>query len=404
MRRALYITFDGLLQPLGRSQVVRIVEGLADRGAAEMTVLSLERPEDLQDRDRVAQLGDRLAGAGVRWVSRPYRLGGARNVATNIADATATALDLATDTPFDLVHARSYLGGMVAHALRRTLGSPYLFDMRGYWVDERIEDGRWFTNPTALAIGRRTERALFADAAAVVSLARPAADDIVEGRFGVWNRPIEVIPTCVDPAEFTPQAPPEDLAPKLQDKLVIGYVGSINRSYRHEDAFALAREVLNLRDDAHLLCLTAQLPEARQSLDKLRIGRLRTTVKKVPHEDVSKWLRLIDWGLLLLNEPFAKRGSMPTKLGEFFATGVRPVAYGCNADVVDWVQRAGSGFVADACTPRALRAAAERIANAGKRPRPPQTDVVGDRARQIAMPHFDVERGIDRYVSLYERM
>ena len=127
-----------------------------------MAVLSLEREDDLRDTRRVDALRRELAEAGIAdWMALRYRTPGARNVATNVADATAVALDFVADESVSLIHARSYLGGMVANAVRKALGTPYLFDMRGYWVDERIEDGRWFTHPIAESGARRIERALF---------------------------------------------------------------------------------------------------------------------------------------------------------------------------------------------------------------------------------------------------
>lgn len=397
----LYVTFDGLLQPLGRSQVTRYVDGLTQRGW-RFVILSFERATDLADTNRVAELHAWFAARQIEWIPRTYQQGGARAVAANIAEGTAFALEIAADHDIALTHARSYLGAGVALAVQRTLGVPYLFDMRGYWVDERIEDGRWFTNPAALAVARRAERTMFQHSAAVVSLATPAADDIVAGRFGTWSKPVVVIPTCVDTDEFIPGPPPTNLAPELHDKLVIGYVGSLNASYRFRESFELAKHVLDLRDDAHLLCLTGQPDQVTRELDALRIPRLRRTITSVRHEEIPQWLRLIDWGLMLLHEPFAKRGSMPTKLAEFFATGIRPIAYGCNEDVVDWVRRAGSGIVLDSCTPSALRAAAEEIARRGKRLR--GADPVGERAREITMPHFSAASGVERYDALYRAL
>ena len=55
----LYVTFDGLLQPLGRSQVVRYLERLSDRGW-QFCILSLERAQDLADSERVAALEAKL--------------------------------------------------------------------------------------------------------------------------------------------------------------------------------------------------------------------------------------------------------------------------------------------------------------------------------------------------------
>src|SRR4051794_2842839 len=64
--RAIYVSYDGALDPLGVSQVLPYVSGLAARGIA-MTLITFEKPSrghDASARDGVAR---RLSEAGIRW-------------------------------------------------------------------------------------------------------------------------------------------------------------------------------------------------------------------------------------------------------------------------------------------------------------------------------------------------
>lgn len=398
----LYITVDGLLEPLGRSQVLRYIEKLGERGW-EFAVLSLERSSDLEDVERVGELEEELRRRGVDWIRLEYQQGGARQAAANIVNATVAALDYAASVELTMIHARSYVSGMVAAVLEVLLGVPYLFDIRGYWIDEKLDEGRWFTNPAIHKFARLVERALYRRSAGVVSLATPAAEDIRNGRFGAWNRPLDVIPTCVDPDEFVNGSPvagcvPADVVRALADRLVVGYIGSINSSYQVREGFELFRGVLAEDPRARLLCLTGQVGKLVEMLDEVGIPEHARIVRRVPHEDVAMWLRLVDWGLLLLYAPFSKRASMPTKLGEFFATGVRPIVYGCNDDVRDWAEASGTGIVLRDTTPASLRAAAREIVRLGKSDRA-APDLL--RARDITMSHFSLQRGVERYDRLY---
>ncbi|HEX3597854.1 MAG TPA: glycosyltransferase, partial [Polyangiaceae bacterium] len=348
-RRVLFLTVDGLLQGLGYSQVVRIVEGLAKNGY-RYDIASLERPKDLERIDARAALEARLAAAGVRWFCEPYDTSGsARSAASNIGRlARLVARRTATDD-YGLVHARSYLAAVpsvMALAMRRV---PYLFDVRGYWIDERVEEGRWFTNPVALAVARAAEQAQFRAAAGVVTLTELQAGDLRNGAFGPQRgRPIVAIPTCADYDEFemgrreSYRCVSADVLAKLEGRLVIGFVGSLNRSYLSEEAAKLARLVLDRRTDAFVLALGTQRTEYAGLFARHGIPADRFLVQPVDHREMPEWVSLIRWGILLLDSPFAKRGSMPTKLAEFFAAGVRPIQHGCNAEVSEWVQRAGS--------------------------------------------------------------
>src|SRR6185436_4684249 len=108
------------------------------------TVLSLEKPSDLMDARRVNAMDRWLASHGVRWV-RARHASGARGALLNLSQMLARASLEVQRQGTSLVHARSHLAGLVALGLRQTLDVPYLFDFRGYWIDERLDEGRWFT-------------------------------------------------------------------------------------------------------------------------------------------------------------------------------------------------------------------------------------------------------------------
>jgi hypothetical protein len=400
VKKILYISLDGALEPLGFSQVYRVVEGLGRRGLPYV-LLSLEKPADLADMGRVEELDERLRRAGVTWLRAPYVSGGGgRAAAQNVATLIRHAFVTCARGEVGLVHARGYVPGLAAHALRRTLRVPYVFDARGYWIDERVDEGQWFTTPPRLAAGRLVERNLYAGAAATVSLTQLQADDIASGRFGPnRDRPAVCITTCADFEDFklkdTSTAPAEIRA-RLQGKLVLGLVGSINASYQTDKMIALAKRVLQKRADAHLLVLSAQKEAYRE---RLRDGNpAQVSIERADHRAMPGWLGLIDWGLQLLTpERAAKRASMPTKLAEFLATGVRPVHYGCNNEVDEWVRRTGSGLVLNDLGDAALDEAANAIATRSR------DRASLERAREIAAPHFALASGVARYEELLRR-
>ncbi|NNF29018.1 MAG: hypothetical protein HKN73_17470, partial [Gemmatimonadetes bacterium] len=66
-----YVSYDGLLEPLGASQVLPHVLGLAERGF-RMSVVSFEKDGDLKDLDSVEALDQRLSCQGVDWTRFRY--------------------------------------------------------------------------------------------------------------------------------------------------------------------------------------------------------------------------------------------------------------------------------------------------------------------------------------------
>jgi glycosyltransferase involved in cell wall biosynthesis len=185
---------------------------------------------------------------------------------------------------------------------------------------------------------------------------------------------------------------PETIRRALEGKLVLGIIGSINRSYLVDETLALVAAVLRRDERAHLLVLSGQVGEYQRRLAAVGIDAGRVTLAHADHEAMPEWLSLIDWGMLLLNPSSpAKRASMPTKLAEFLACGVRPVQFGCNTEVSEWVARAGSGLVLPDVAPATLEAAARDISTA------PLAEGVLSRARETARPHFSLAAGLDKY-------
>lgn len=42
-----------------------------------------------------------------------------------------------------ILHCRSYLAGLIGLYCKQKFNSGFIFDMRGFWADERIEGGIW---------------------------------------------------------------------------------------------------------------------------------------------------------------------------------------------------------------------------------------------------------------------
>ncbi len=397
----LYLTQDGLLEPLMHSQVVRVVERLATMGW-RYRIVSLEKARDLADERSVRDLRARFERAGVHWEFEPFDWSqSSRAAANNLGFLTSRAVELARSGRVRGIHARAYVPAVAALAAWNATRLPWVFDARGYWIDERLEEGRWFTTPFRLGVARGLEHQLFTTASGVVTLTELQARE-VEHRFKpLGPRPVRCITTLADfddfvrrPASALTQVPLEQVA-ALRSKRVVAIIGSINSSYLVDETLDLARRILDTGPEMHLLVLSGQREEYARRLAVLGVPETRVTILRAAHDAMPQWLSLVEWCLLLLQpNSIAKRASMPTKLGELFASGVRPIQFGCNEEVSGWVKRAGSGLVLANVSPQTLDEVARLVASSKA------DEAILATARARTKDHFSLEAGAAKYAQL----
>ena len=110
--RVLYITYDGLTDPLGRSQVLPYLVGLSQKGH-RITILSAEK--DGAYRSSHLAVAEMCRNAGLDW--RPERYHKTPPVVATVRDLRTlkrTAVRLHQQEKFQVVHCRNSV-----HASRR---------------------------------------------------------------------------------------------------------------------------------------------------------------------------------------------------------------------------------------------------------------------------------------------
>ena len=153
----IYISYDGMLEPLGQSQVVAYLEQLARDWPVYL--ISFEKERDRKDDKRIAAMHARLNASGIVWSPLAYhKAPSAAATAYDIAVGTATALSILIRHKVRIVHARSYVSAMIALGVKRASGAKFVFDMRGLWADERVDAGLWAKEGALYKAAKAMER------------------------------------------------------------------------------------------------------------------------------------------------------------------------------------------------------------------------------------------------------
>jgi glycosyltransferase involved in cell wall biosynthesis len=390
-----YLSYDGALDPLGRSQVVPLVEGLSLAGVP-MHLLTFEKPERWREASERESLASRLRDAGVRWTPLAYHKR-PNFVATlwDLARAFALLAVPCARRRVRLVHARSYPPALVAWLLWRVFGVPYLFDMRGLYADERVEAGLWRADSRLYRMTKWLERRLLGNAAVVVTLTRASVPILLELErlAGGGPEPV-VVPTTVDLDLFRPSvrrgAPP-----------TLAYFGSVGGWYLVDEMLAFGRAWLEGREDARLLWLVNGLDThlrddllERASRTGVDLGRF--VLASASYESLPGALAEATATYAFIRPAFSKVASAATKVSESFALGL-PVAVNEGVgDSAEVVRRDHVGVVVDLGDRESWRQAVLRLFELSG------SEETTRRCREVARREHCLRSALERYLSLYD--
>jgi glycosyltransferase involved in cell wall biosynthesis len=403
--RVLYLSYDGMTDPLGESQVIPYLEGLARYGH-EIHLVSFEKQERYaKGRDRIARM---LAGCSIRWhplsyTKRPPVL----STVWDVARLRRRALALHRRHGFDLVHCRSYIPAIAGLELKRRHGVRFLFDMRGFWPDEKVDAGAWrLDRPLYRAVYRyfkRLEREALRDADGIVVLSEAGKREMA-GRGGMRSvrAPTLVIPCSVDFSRFDIPPPQERGAMRVSlgipaDALVLTYLGSLGTWYLLDEMLDLFLAVRSARPGTRFLFVTPDDPRAvlRPAAER-GIDPGDIVIRSATREEVPGYLAAADIGISFIRPSPSKVASSPTKLGEFLAVGIPVITNGGVGDVARIVEDARAGILVSEFSPAGYGSAVAEIDRllGLERPR------IRERARQV----YDIDLAIASFAALYERM
>ncbi len=388
-----YMCYDGVLEPLGESQVIAYLELLADDYAIHL--ISFEKPADTARPEHVARMEARLRSSGIDWHPRRYhRHPKILSTLWDMGTAMLLAVRLSLQHNARILHARSILCAAMLYPARLLGRGRFLVDIRGFWADERVDGGMIRANGLVYRVLKIIEKAMLRDADHVITLTRASVPVLREDpRLGRTHAPITVIPTCADLALFSPGERHDT------GSLTIGYAGQIGTWYMLDEMLAFFLAVQRHRPDARLLIVNQhQQDVVRAGIARAGIDPATVEIIGTGRAGMPGYMRRMDAGLALIHPFFSKISSAPTKLAEYLGCGVPVVGNAGCGDMVQIIAEDQVGVAMADTRPETIETAALTLLD--------QLDDPGLRNRCVASArrHFALEDGVARYRAIYESL
>lgn len=390
--KALYLSYDGLTDPLGQSQILPYLLGL-ERLGWEFCIVSFEKPEAFKRLK--GQVEESISTTKILWIPLSYTK--KPPVISTVFDLwrmkrKARQMDL---SPFSVIHCRSYLAMLVGVQLKQH--QRLIFDMRGFWADERVEGHLWPQNSWVYRLiyryFRKKEKGFVQSADAMVSLTNDGIHALEE-RYGTSfdQRKATVIPCCVDTLRFKAKVP--SIAKKdlgfSEDARILIHVGSVGTWYRLDQELVFFKALIAVDSRWRFVILTQDIATAKAVVGKTDLSKEYIFIQSVNYREVPEYLSMAEAAVQFIEPSYAKRASSPVKFAEALATGVPVVANEGIGDVAALLKEAQAGVVVQSWNDL------EELAQQWDHYRFDRSAI-----RDFAVRNFGLEVGVQRYFNVY---
>ena len=392
--KLLFISYDGITDSIGQSQIVPYIKSLSDKGA-DFTVLSFEKKNNFNSSAKM--LDSRVNWKKLRYHKDPPVI----STCYDIITATITGILISVKEKVIVVHARGYVPAMIALILKWLLKVKFIFDMRGLWAEEKIDASLWKKNSFLYKITKYFEKKFIVQSDEIIVLTNKAKETIESSVYGKFKN-IYVIPTCTDMDEFTPRS---SLSAKkklgLNGKFIVIYFGSLGTFYGLTEMLDFI-SVLSKYHIVNPFFLIISNNISNPILETIKFSNIpeeNYRLIQLPYKELKGILPTADISLMFYRRYFSKAGCCPTKFGESLACGLPVVINSGIGDTEDIIARERVGIVVEEFSEFAYKKASEQLLHLLL-----QQDELKKRCRATAEKYFSLTKGTERYWKVYQNL
>jgi glycosyltransferase involved in cell wall biosynthesis len=406
-KKTLYISYDGMTDALGRSQVLPYLEGLGREGYS-ITLISAEKAVPFQqDKLEVSALIEKM---GINWKPVSYtKRPPVISTVWDIFKIRRKAFELYYKESFAIIHCRSYISAFIGLAMKNRFGCRFIFDMRGFYADERVDGQIWpLSNPVFKLVYKyfkKKEKLFLNRADAIVTLTHAAKSEILSWRLKEVNdSKISVIPCCADLDLFNYNNRDEESINDWKSKLninpttfILSYLGSIGTWYMLPEMMDFYKILLQYKPDSVFLFITRDDPnqiyaEARQR----NISKNHIRIQPATRGQVPALALLSHASLFFIKPVWSKKASSPTKLAELMGMGIPVFTNSGVGDVDEVIRQNPLGFLIEGWNSEVYQNAITSFLQLKSFNR--------EMSRQIACENFSLEKGISTFAIIYKEV
>lgn len=390
-KKILYLSYDGVLEPLGSSQVLNYVLGLAK--SYNFILYSFEKPYDLKDTKRVSAVSKIIKNSGIKWIKSIYHK--SPTTLATLYDLFILLSNLILILSFNrigIIHLRGYLLGIPLLILKKFFKFKLIFDMRGFWADEKADRAGWNRSGYKYIFFKAIEKKLLKSADKIITLTDHSREFLVK-EHKVSQKVITTIRTCADENVFKKIKKDED------QTIRFGYLGTLDTAYNFQKVLNFFNLFSQKHKDAYL-DIYSSTPESKimsiaretgfKDLEKISVKFIRDK------KELVSQINNFNVCIFYLNENFSVKASMPTKIGEVLMCGVPIICNRFNDDI-EYLTKQGCGIITNFAKGDIEKVFEFVNPNNNK-------EKLNLKCIEIGKKEFSLKSGLKLYTSIYEEL
>ena len=394
MAKVLYISYDGVLEPLGQSQVLNYLKILSSEH--DIYLLTFEKRTDLTS-NNYQLVFDECKEHGIEWVHLDYHKS-LLGTYVDIIKGLLISTYICFKKKVNIIHSRSYLPSLIAFLLKKTIHTKFIFDMRGLWADEKVDSGVWDKSGFLYKIVKSLEKVFLLNADKTISLTESGKKEILSFDY-LRNKDINlsVIRTCTDLDLFKTNVLSEKKDEFFKNKFVLGYVGSVSLWYDFPKAILFFKYLLEIKENSVFYIINkGEHAEIKEMLNNHSLSEDSYIIESKTHSNVPLAMQRMDAGIFFLESYYSKVASAPTKLGEFLAMGLPCVTNKNIGDVDLILEGTPGGLVLNNFDTKTLEDSVKKLIELT------ENEHIADSCRKIAKTYFSLKEGATIYSKFYK--
>lgn len=396
----LYLSYNGLMEPLGQSQVFQYLQKLSKDH--KITLVTYEKKQDWQNKPCREAVLQAVQETGMRWIPLCYHKRPATiSTAWDLAIGFIVCIYLCIRYRVRIVHARGYVVSVLGLELKRILGVQFIFDMRSFHPDDILELGIWNKESLIYRIAKWFERRFLLEADVVVALTQKAIEAMrkypyLQGK----SKRFEVITTCTNLDLFKPVLYRENCGTEIDGRpFILGYVGTVGPYYEFDPVLECFKVLKRRLSNAHLLIINRNDHSyIFEHLKACGINMDSVEVKEVNYEDVPREIGRMNAGVFFYTPTNSQISRSPTKMGELLACGVPCLANAGVGNVKEILENDRVGVVLHEFNQQSMEKAVEQLLELAGDPE------IQTRCISVAQRHFSLESGVRAYDRIYREL